>query len=204
MKAVFFTSILIVVALVSKSQAFEGISVNLGLEYDPIAKLDYVDTNQPSIEIFDNISWEAGLFYNSRTGFRTGAFFDYYGKTVERTDTRNSKLTEWGIGMLGDYGYELTESGKTFLVGGMETGYGNLRDKNEFSSKRNGALWVAGIVGIRHYFSRSFSMEMDYRIKWLQYEFNSVPRKNYNFSGSTVRFTLGYGIYSEKSEGGGS
>jgi len=185
-----------IISFPAVTEAFNGISVNIGVEYDPIAKLEYVNGNQPAQDIVDNIAWEPGLFYHFPAGFRAGTFFSYYMKKIARGDTRSSDLSSWGIGVLGDYGFELTESGRTFLVGGMEAGFGRLTDKNEFSDKTNGGVWVAGFGGIRYYFTRAFSMEMDFRMKWLQYDFTDAPKKNYDFSGSTLRLTFGYGIYS--------
>jgi len=194
---IFATAIIAaILSFPSFAKAFNGVSVSIGVEYDPIAKLEYVGGNQPGLDIVDNFAWESGLFYHFPAGFRAGTFFSYYVKKIARGDTRSSDLSSWGIGILGDYGLEITESGRTLLVGGMEAGFGKLTDKNEFSDRSRGAVWVAGIGGIRYFFTRAFSVEMDYRMKWLQYDFTDEPRKNYDFSGSTLRLILEYGIYS--------
>ncbi|MEE9553562.1 MAG: outer membrane beta-barrel protein [candidate division Zixibacteria bacterium] len=183
----------------AEAASFNGYSISLGMEYNPIAKLDYENDSQIDLDVVDNITWEPGVYFSHPNGFRVGVIFAYYGKTIDRGDTRIAELSSWGVGVLGDYGYDMTESGKTFLVGGMEAGYGELTDKNEFAERTRGGVWIAGLGGIRYYFSRALSMEMDFRIKFLRYDFTEVPLKSYDFSGPTIRITLGYGIYSSKS-----
>jgi len=194
----FFPAAIAVFLAIGASDAagFSGISLNFGVEYDPIAKFKYVNSSLPGQDIVDNIGWEPGVFYYFPAGFRAGTFFSYYKKEIGRNDNEKSHLSSWGIGVLGDYGYEITETGRTFLVGGMEVGYGDMTDKNQYSSNSSGAFWIDGIGGIRYFFTRTLSMEFDYRMKWLQYDFTEVPRKNYDYSGSTLRISLGYGIYS--------
>ena len=182
------------------ARAAEGTSVVIGMEYNPLAKLSYQNGSDQEYEIVDNISWEPGVYYNFTTGFRTGAFFQYYRKNTNPTGTTELRLSSWGIGILTDYGYEMTESGRTLLVAGMEAGYGEFTDKNDFSNRTGGALWVAGLGGIRYYFTPGFCMELDYRIKWDQYDLPGTPSKSYDFSGSTLRLSLGYSIFSSHKE----
>jgi len=172
--------------------------VNFGFEYNPMAKLEYLNNSRSGLDIVDNIAWEPGIFYGFADGFRVGLIFDYYAKTIDRGGTQSADLKSWGIGLVGDYAYEITESGRTSLVGGMESGYGELTDENDYSIKTEGGVWIAGIGGIRHYFNRAFFMEMDFRMKWQQYEFTGVPRKSYDYSGPTIRINLGYMILSPK------
>ena len=178
--------------------AFDGISVGLGLEYDPIAQLEYGNNSQPGLDVVDNITLEPGFFISFPTGFRVGGIFTYYGKNVDRGDTRASNLTSWGIGLLGDYGLEITESGCTFLVGGIEAGYSELTDKNEFNKRTSGGVWIAGTGGIRRLLTRVLFLEVDFRMRWLEYDFPDTPQKNYDYSGPTIRIALGYGLYSSQ------
>ncbi len=172
------------------------------MEYNPIAKLSYPNSGGAEYEILDNFTWEPGIYYNFSNGFRTGTFFNIYGKTYDPGGTiTKSRLSSWGVGMLGDYAHELTESGGTFLIAGMEMGYGELKDENIHTKRSSGSVWVAGIGGMRFYFTHSFSMEIDYRIKWHQYDLPGTPAKNYDFSGSTLRISVGYGFYSSEKKG---
>jgi hypothetical protein len=186
-------------------RAFNGVSAGMALEYNPIAKLSYPNSGDAEYEIVDNITWEPGVYYNFSTGFRAGTFFDLYKKTLDMGGTvSRSKLSSWGIGMLGDYAYEMTESGGSLLVAGMEIGYGEFKDDNEHAKRSGGSVWVAGIGGLRFYFTPSFSIELDYRIKWHQYDMTGTPAKSYDFSGSTIRISVGYGLYSSEGKGDNS
>jgi len=170
-----------------------------------MAKLSYPNSAGAEYEIVDNVAWEPGLYYNFATGFRTGTFFNLYNKTFDSIGTEpKSRLSSWGIGLLGDYAYEMTDSGRSFLIGGMEIGYGEFTDDNENAKRTSGSVWVAGIGGLRFYFTPSFSMEFDYRIKWHQYDLSGTPAKSYDFSGSTIRISVGYGLYSSEGKGDNS
>jgi hypothetical protein len=182
-------------------QAFSGLSAGMGMEYNPIAKLSYPNSGV-EYEIVDNITWEPGIYYSFATGFRTGAFFDYYRKTYDPVGTNpKSSLSSWGIGLLGDYAYEMTASGRTLLIGGMEIGYGEFTDDNDSARRTSGSVWIAGIGGLRYYFTSSFSLELDYRIKWQQYDMSGTPAKSYDFSGSTIRISVDYGLYASEGKG---
>jgi hypothetical protein len=186
-------------------RAFNGVSAGMAMEYNPIAKLSYPNSGDAEYEIVDNITWEPGVYYNFSTGFRAGTFFNLYNKTLDIGGTvPRSKLSSWGLGMLGDYAYELTESGETLLVAGMEIGYSEFKDDNENTRRTSGSVWVAGIGGLRFYFTPSFSIELDYRIKWHQYDMSGMPAKIYDFSGSTIRLSVGYGLYSSEGKGDNS
>jgi hypothetical protein len=183
-------------------RAGEGLSVLLAMEYNPLARLSYQNGSEQEYDIVDNISWEPGIYYNFTTGFRTGGFFQYYRKDINPAGTTELNLSSWGIGILTDYGYEITESGRTLLVAGMETGYGELSDKNVYSNRTGGSIWIAGLAGMRYYFTPGLSVELDYRIKWHQYDLSGTPAKSYDFSGSTLRLSLGYRIFSTDKKSG--
>ena len=195
---IYLTAVITAIGAYAAIAEGAGYSIGLGIEYNPIARLDYINESQIDLDVVDNVALEPGIYYSLSNGFRAGVIYSIYSKKVTRSDTRIADLSSWGIGLLGDYGYEMTESGMTLLVGGMEAGYGELTDKNEFSERTRGGVWIAGLGGIRYYFTRALSMEMDFRMKWLRYDFTEVPLKSYDFSGSTIRITLGYGIYSSK------
>lgn len=197
---IYLTAVFTAIGVYAAIAEGAGYSVGLGIEYNPIARLDYINESQIDLDVVDNVALEPGIYYSLSNGFRAGVIYSIYSKKVTRSDTRIADLSSWGIGLLGDYGYEMTESGMTLLVGGMEAGYGELTDKNEFSERTRGGVWIAGLGGIRHYFTQAISFEMDFRVKWLQYDFSEIPEKRYDFSGSTIRMTLSYGIYSSKSE----
>lgn len=204
MKTILYLIIMLILSSYAVGRAFSGISAGVGMEYNPIAKLTYPNSGA-EYEIVDNVTWEPGIYYNFATGFRTGTFLDYYSKTFDPGGTiAKSKLSSWGIGLLGDYAYEMTVSGRTLLIGGMEIGYGEFTDDNENARRTGGSVWIAGIGGLRYYFTPSFSMELDYRIKWHQYDLSGEPAKSYDFSGSTVRISVGYSLYSSDRKGDNS
>ncbi len=183
-------------------RAFNGVSAGMAMEYNPIAKLSYPNSGDTEYEIVDNITWEPGVYYNFSTGFRAGSFFSLYNKTFDSGSTEpRSELSSWGIGLIGDYAYEMTDSGRSLLIGGMEIGYGEFTFDNANARRSSGSVWVAGIGGLRYYFTSSFSMELDYRIKWHQYDLSGEPAKSYDFSGSTIRISVGYGLYSSEGKG---
>ncbi len=186
-------------------RAFNGVSVGMALEYNPIAKLSYPSSWGAEYEIVDNITWEPGVYYNFSTGFRAGTFFSLYNKTFESVGAEpESRLSSWGFGLLGDYGYEMTDSGRSLLIAGMEIGYGEFTYDNQDAKRSSGSVWVAGIGGLRYYFTPVFSIEFDYRIKWHQYDMTGTPAKSYDFSGSTLRISVGYGLYSSEGKGDNS
>lgn len=186
-------------------QSFSGVSAAMAIEYNPIAKLSYPNSGGAEYEMVDNVAWEPGVYYNFATGFRTGTFLNIYGKTYDPGGTvTKSRLSSWGIGLLGDYAHELTESGRTLLISGMEIGYGEFTDDNINSKRSSGSIWIAGIGGLRYYFTPGLSMEVDYRVKWHQYDLTGTPAKTYDFSGSTIRISVGYGFYSSEGKGDNS
>ncbi len=186
-------------------QAFSGVSAAMAIEYNPIAKLSYPNSGGAEYEIVDNVTWEPGVYYNFATGFRAGTFFSLYNKTFDSGGTvPRYRLLSWGIGLLGDYAHELTESGRTLLISGMEIGYGEFTDDNVNSKRSSGSVWIAGIGGLRYYFTPGLSMELDYRIKWHQYDLTGTPAKSYDFSGSTIRISMSYGFYSPEGKGDNS
>ena len=202
MKTTFILANVIILCSNPAVHAFNGVSAGIGMEYIPIAKLSYPNSGGAAYEIVDNVTWEPGVYYNFATGFRTGTFLNIYGKTYDPGGTvPKSRLSSWGIGILGDYAHELTESGGTLLIAGMEIGYGEFTDDNVNSKRSNGSMWVAGVGGLRYYFTPGLSMEFDYRIKWHQYDLTGTPAKTYDFSGSTIRISMSYGFYSPGGKG---
>lgn len=185
-------------------RSFSGVSAGMAMEYNPVAKLSYPNSGGAEYEIVDNITWEPGIYYNFADGFRTGAFFNHYRKRINPGGMSKSKLSSWGIGMLGDYAYEMTESGGTLLIAGMEIGYGEFKDDNEHAKRSSGSVWIAGIGGLRYYLTPGLSMEFDYRIKWHQYDLTGTPAKTFDFSGSTIRISMSYGLYSPGGKGDNS
>ena len=185
--------------------AFNGVSAGIGMEYIPIAKLSYPNSGGAEYEIVDNVTWEPGVYYNFATGFRTGTFFSLYNKTFESVGAEpRSRLSSWGIGLLGDYAYEMTDSGRSLLIAGMEIGYGEFTYDNQNAKRTSGSVWIAGVGGVRYYFTPGLSMEFDYRIKWHQYDLTGTPAKTYDFSGSTIRISMSYGFYSPGGKGDNS
>jgi hypothetical protein len=187
--------------MLSGSFAYSGFTAGFGIDYNPVARLEYENGSLPGTDVVDNISWEPALYYSFPNGFRTGIYVPIYFKKIARSDTRSSEVSSWGIGFIGDYAFEITESGGFLLVTGMEAGYGELTDENEFSRRATGGAWIAGIGGIRNFFTPRFSLELDLRVKWHQFDFPDAPQKSYDFSGTTLRIAICYGFYSVKDRG---
>jgi len=175
--------------------ASQGISIGIGIEYMPVGKIEY--GNPPTgnrYEFYDNMSVESGLYYNFETGFRTGAFLSLLSKNTELTNS-TVDISYWGVGLLGDYEYEITETGTTRLVFGFDSGYGKFNDKNDNGVRSDESFWVAGFGGVRYFFSDRYFFEFDYRMKWQEFNLSGVPEKAYLFSGSNLRIALGYGFF---------
>jgi len=177
-------------------------AVSLGFEYNPIASMEYTNSNQLKQDVVDNLTWEPGFSYIFSNGIRAGILGGYYRKKFDRGGVGITHLKSFGAGAYGDYGYEITDSGRTLLVVGMEAGYGRLTDENDVTKRSTGGTWVAGIGGIRRFFSRQWFMEMDFRMKWLRYDFTDVPAKEYDFSGATIRINLNYIVKPDIMRGG--
>ena len=188
-----FISAAIIFSLnIAATSARAGVTLGLGLDYTPIVKLQYVNNPDLDYELVDNIAWQGQAFYDFGNGFRAGGIFDIYKRNVHEADFRSIKLSQWGVGLVGDYGYGITETGNTLLVGGMEAGYGELSDKASSPTITAGSVWVGGLAGLRFHITYNFWCELDYRLIWLEYEINSPNPKKYLFSGSSLRLALEY------------
>lgn len=175
--------------------ASQGISIGIGIEYMPIGKIEYGNPVIKRYEFYDNMSVESGLYYNFETGFRAGAFLSLFNKNTELTNS-TMDISFWGIGLLGDYEYEITETGTTRLVFGFDSGYSKFKDNNDNGDSSDESFWVAGFGGVRYFFSDRYFFEFDYRMKMQEFNLNGVPEKAYLFSGSNLRIALGYGFFS--------
>ena len=180
--------------MVSTVTAKKGIGVGLGLNYIPIARLEYKLNPEANFEIVDNIFWKPRLFYEFGNGFSAGIISEIYRKSIKPSGSTRYDLSCWSLGAYGDYGYEITESGRTLLVGGMEIKYGQFSGKVYFGSKSAGAVGITALAGIRHYFSEPLSMEFDYRIGWQEFDIVNRSEKKYVFNGSSLQLYFGYGF----------
>lgn len=190
---------LIIIPLISNGVlASEGISISLGTEYLPLSKVEFGSSDRNSYEIYDNMSVESGLYYSFDEGFRTGAIVSFFSKNISPGNS-SSDISSWGVGFLGDYEYEITESGGTRLVFGMDTGFSRFKDSNSFSKRTDDSYWAAFFGGIRYFFSSRYFFEFDYRMKWQEFNLVGEPvEKTFEFSGSTLRLALGYGFFADK------
>jgi len=176
-------------------QAESSINLGIGLDYTPIALLRYDNNHNADYDIVDNTAWQGRLSYGFGNGFKSGLLFDYMSKTIHPGSYTTTDLSLWGLGAYGDYGYEITESGHALLVAGMETGYGELTDKSVGISKSAGAIWIAGLVGTRFLIGGKVWLETDYRLGWQEFEIPQNPQRRYRFSGSSLRVSLEYPIF---------
>jgi hypothetical protein len=199
---------IIIFMLIAFSAASAGITIGLGFDYIPFVKMQYVNNPSLDLDIVDNIAWHGRVIYDFENGLRAGSIFNYYKKGTDENGFRSIKLTQWGIGLTGDYSYDITESGTTFLVGGMETGYGELSDRTAPPAVTVGSIWVGGLAGLRFHVVQNFWCELDYRLIYLEYEINGPIPKKYLFSGSSLRLTLEYplsgGKGADEGKGAGS
>lgn len=172
-----------------------GFSIGLGTEYLPLSSVEYGNPVVNRYEIYDNMSIESGLYYNFDSGFRTGVIVSLFSKSIN-TGNSDSDISSWGVGVLGDYQYEITESGNTRLVSGIDTGYSRFKEKS-FTNRSDESYWAAFFVGVRYFFSTRYFFEFDYRMKWQQFDLEGTPPKTFKFSGSSLRLALGYGFFSD-------
>lgn len=181
----------------------QGLSIGLGTEYLPLSKVEYGNPAQNSYDIYDNLFVEGGLYYNFDTGFRVGSILSLFGRTVTLGGNSPSDISAWGIGLLGDYEYSISESGSTNLVMGLDSGYSKFKDSNEFSRRSGDSYWVGIFGGLRYYFSPRYSLEIDYRVKWLEFNLAGDPvYTTFDFSGSSLRLALGYGFFAHGNSSG--
>ncbi len=184
---------LFVLAL-SPTRASEGIRLGAGFDYIPVANLKYESNSQAKTEIFDNIIWQGRASYDFGNGLKSGILFDYLSKSYSPGPFRKSDLTLWGIGLTGDYGYELTDTGHALLVVGSELGYAHLTDESGGSSGKAGSFWIAGIAGLRFLIFRKIWLESDYRLAFQEFGPLGTLEKKYLLSGSGLRLFLEYPI----------
>lgn len=194
---------LIVICIPEAAFASQGMSVGVGTDYLPLSKVEYGNPAQNSYDIYDNLFVEGGLYYNFDTGFRVGSILSLFGRTVTLGGNSPSDISSWGVGLLGDYEYSISESGGTNLVLGIDSGYGKFKDSNEFSKRSDGSYWIAAFGGLRYFFNPRYFMEIDYRMKWLEYDLAGAPvYTKFDLSGSSLRLALGYGFYAHGNQSG--
>jgi hypothetical protein len=181
-------------ALYATSSARTGIDLGLGLDYTPIVQLSYIENPNLDYEIVDNVTWQGRAFCNFGNGFRAGGLFEIYNKSLSPGGFSVIDLSAWGVGLVGDYAYDITESGNTLLVAGMETGYGELTQKASDTKKTAGSVWIGGLGGIRFLIAFNVRCEVDYRITFLEYEIKGAVSRKYSFSGSSLRLVLEYPV----------
>jgi hypothetical protein len=196
MNRIVFVTFFVLLFYFRATFAAEGFSIGLGTEYLPLSKVEYGNPVVSSYEIYDNMSVETGLYYNFDAGFRTGVIVTLFSKSINPGNS-SSDISLWGAGFLGDYEYELTESGSTRLVLGMDTGYSRFKE-NSITDRSDDSYWAAFFGGIRYFFSTRYFFEFDYRMKWQEFNLVGVPYKAFKFSGSSLRLALGYGFFSDK------
>ncbi len=180
--------------LLSPARASEGIRLGIGFDYIPVAKLEYESNSQAKTDIFDNIIWQGKASYDFGNGLKSGILFNYLSKSFSPGPFRKSDLTLWGVGLTGDYGYEITDSGHALLVAGAELGYAHLTDKSGGSSGKAGSFWMAGIAGLRFLIFRRIWLESDYRLAFQEFGPFGTLEKKYLLSGSGLRLLLEYPI----------
>jgi hypothetical protein len=190
-----FPAYAISLLMVSAAQAANGFDIGAGLLYNPTARLEYAGNPEADYEIIDNVIWVPRMLYDFGNGFRAGAHFDIYKKRIFPGGSTRSDVSFWGAGLLGEYDYAITESGRTLVVGGMETGYERLTDRSNSMSARVASIGVAAYGGVRYMFSPRFSLEMDYHFGWLEFDLNASPKRKYNYSGSGLRLSIAYQFY---------
>jgi hypothetical protein len=178
--------------------AVEGIRLGLGFDYIPISKVEYVRDPELNFQVFDNIIWQGRATYDFGNGFNAGTFFDYYSRQIHPQGYLTSNLSLWGAGFFGDYGYEMTESGHALLVTGAETGFGRLTDKAGSTKYSDGSLFIAGLVGLRFTVAPRLWLNTDYRLSFEEFGPLGPREKKYFFSGSSLRLSLEYQIYSKR------
>jgi len=176
--------------------AARGFSIGLGTEYMPLSSVEFGNPVVNRYEIYDNMSIESGAFYNFNSGFRIGTIVSLFSKSIN-TGTSTSDISSWGVGVLGDYQYEITESGSTMLVLGIDSGYSRFKE-NSYTDRSDASYWASLFGGVRYFFSARYFFEFDYRMKWQEFELVGTPLKTFKFSGSSLRLALGYGFFSDE------
>jgi hypothetical protein len=176
--------------------AARGFSIGLGTEYMPLSSVEFGNPVFNRYEIYDNMSIETGAYYNFNSGFRIGTIVSLFSKSIN-TGNSTSDISSRGVGILGDYQYEITESGNTRLVLGMDSGYSKFKE-DSFTDRSDESYWAALFGGVRYFFSTRYFFEFDYRMKWQEFDLVGTPPKAFKFSGSSLRLALGYGFFSDE------
>ena len=171
--------------------AWAGLDVSAGLEYAPKADLRYDGNSWSDYQIVDNITWLGQVDYVIGQGFQVGMSFGYYDKKGV-DDVTPTHLSLRMLSLRGEYGYELTESGRTLLVSSMGIGYASLVDKNDIQSRKTTSTYIEALAGVRRFLTRNLHFEVDFRIKYMQFHFQSAPRKSYDYSGTGLKLLVGY------------
>lgn len=191
-----FAVLIMFTIIAQEACAARGFSIGLGTEYMPLSSVEFGNPVVNRYEIYDNMSIESGVYYNFNSGFRIGTIVSLFSKSIN-TGTSSSDISSWGVGILGDYQYEITESGSTRLVLGMDSGYSKFKESS-FTDRSDESYWASLFGGVRYFFSSRYFFEFDYRMKWQEFDLLGTPPKAFKFSGSSLRLALGYGFFSDE------
>ena len=196
--ALFF---IIINTMISESIAGK-INLGVGFDYFPVARLQYVNNRNADFDIVDNIAWQGRASYSLGNGFQGGLIFEYYGKRIHPNPSTTTELSQWNLGLVGNYGYAITETGHMLLVAGIEAGYGELTDNSNTISMISSSPWIAGLAGTRFMIASAIWFDVDYRIGIQDFNMNTQPVKKYLFTGSSLRLSLDLPIYSTERKTG--
>jgi len=202
MKRLISIAIILVLFSTLCANALESVSLGLAVEYLPTATVEKGEFGQHEESVYDNLSIQSSIRLGLPAGFKMGPLFSYYRKTIESESASPADVSIWGVGVFADYGYEFTESGRALFVLGTETGYSQLAEDILNEKRSNGAMWIDGVGGFRYLMSPSYSLELDYLLKWSNYDIEGVPLRHYKYSGSTLRLLIEYTLFANnKNEG---
>lgn len=172
----------------------EGLSIGLGIDYTPIARIKYVDSNLPEYEVVDNVSYTGRLSCFLGNSFRYGLVIGHIGKKIHPVFSGKEKLSIWQTSISGDYSYNLFESGSSRMLFGIDIGYARLNYESGSATVSAPALTLAGLTGIKFGIAKRLWGEVDYRFGYQKFDIDERPHREITFSNSSLRLGVEYKI----------
>ncbi len=195
-------SIFMAISLFSYSncKANNGFSIDASFDYYPVAKLSYINSNIGSYEYYDNMTYGLGVNYHFASGFGIGASYDIYRKELSDYGNSHSRLSINGVTFSGDYGYEITESGNLLLMAGIEMGLDRFTDQNDVWNRSKNAFNIGGLGGLRYFIKNKVYADFDVVYRWNEYSIKSNPKMKYQYSGTVLKLSIGWLLFSRESK----
>jgi len=162
------------------------LAMRLNLSYKPTISIE-PDNSSETSEAFDFTGYKIAVDYQVSKLIAIGPAFEYLNKEIERFGYyQNEGLSRFELTLSGKLNHHLTDTGRNYLVFGIESGYGSIKEKDGDSG--NGYM-LAALIGLDIALSGMLGLDFIYRYQYSGYKVDDI---NYRFDGSALQVGLNY------------